>query len=59
MESIALTAKALKGYTSMDPNCAFCGAPACVGCPCELRSLDTAMLQAEEKVMYFKYADVR
>ncbi|KAG6104151.1 hypothetical protein E4U31_002201 [Claviceps sp. LM219 group G6] len=59
MESIALTAKAPKGYTSMDPNCAFCGAPPCVGCPCELRSLDTAMLQAEEKVMYFKYADVR
>ncbi|KAG6099189.1 hypothetical protein E4U30_006975 [Claviceps sp. LM220 group G6] len=59
MKSIALTAKVPKGYTSMDPNCAFCGAPPCVGCPCELRSLDTAMLQAEEKVMYFKYADVR
>ncbi|KAG5918443.1 hypothetical protein E4U61_001774 [Claviceps capensis] len=59
MESRVLTTKIPKGYISMDPNCAICGAPACMGCPCELRSLDAAIRQAEEKVMYFKYADVR
>ncbi|GAB0137395.1 hypothetical protein EsDP_00005660 [Epichloe bromicola] len=59
MGSRALTAKAPKGYISMDPNCAICHAPANLACECEARGLEMAIRQAENHMMRSVYNDIR
>ncbi|RGP80764.1 serine threonine phosphatase [Fusarium longipes] len=43
----------------MDPNCAICSAPASLGCDCEPKALDTAIKQAEERMMGSLYGELR
>lgn len=44
---------------TMDPDCAICHAPATLACDCEAKGLETAIRQAEARVMQSVYNDVR
>lgn len=43
----------------MDPDCAICHAPATVACDCEAKGLETAIRQAEARMMQSIYSDIR
>lgn len=43
----------------MDPDCAICHAPATVACDCEAKGLETAIRQAEARMMQSIYNDIR
>jgi len=43
----------------MDPDCAVCSAPALAECGCEAKALDTAVRQAEQRMMATFFNDVR
>ncbi|ROW09592.1 hypothetical protein VMCG_02557 [Cytospora schulzeri] len=43
----------------MDPDCAICHAPATLACDCEAKGLETAIRQAEARMMQSIYNDVR
>lgn len=43
----------------MDPDCAICHAPASLACDCEAKGLETAIRQAEARVMQSLYNDIR
>lgn len=43
----------------MDPDCAICHAPATAACDCEAKGLDTAIRQAEARMMQSIYNDIR
>ncbi|KAI9733850.1 MAG: hypothetical protein M1818_007117 [Claussenomyces sp. TS43310] len=43
----------------MDPDCAICSAPAVAGCECEAKALNTAVREAEQRMMATFFSDVR
>ncbi|POS75451.1 hypothetical protein DHEL01_v206156 [Diaporthe helianthi] len=43
----------------MDPDCAICRAPATAACDCEAKGLETAIRQAEARMMQSIYNDIR
>ncbi|KAG6365880.1 hypothetical protein INS49_000056 [Diaporthe citri] len=43
----------------MDPDCAICHAPATAACDCEAKGLETAIRQAEARMMQSIYSDIR
>ncbi|KAK7697916.1 hypothetical protein SLS64_013087 [Diaporthe eres] len=43
----------------MDPDCAICHAPATAACDCEAKGLETAIRQAEARMMQSIYQDIR
>lgn len=43
----------------MDPDCAICRAPATAACGCEAKGLETAVRQAEARMMQSIYNDIR
>lgn len=43
----------------MDPNCAICHAPAAMACECEAKGLETAIRQAEARMMQPIHNDIR
>ncbi|KAK2613480.1 hypothetical protein N8I77_000393 [Diaporthe amygdali] len=43
----------------MDPDCAICHAPATAACDCEAKGLETAIRQAEARMMQSIYNDIR
>ncbi|KAI1845811.1 hypothetical protein JX265_000010 [Neoarthrinium moseri] len=43
----------------MDPDCAICRAPATVQCDCEAKGLESAVKQAEDRMMRGIYNDIR
>ncbi|KUI62687.1 hypothetical protein VM1G_04506 [Cytospora mali] len=45
--------------TKMDPDCAICHAPATLACDCEAKGLETAIRQAEARMMQSIYNDIR
>lgn len=51
--------KPRKCIIKMDPDCAVCQAPASMACNCEAKSLETAIDDAENKMMNSVYDDVR
>jgi hypothetical protein len=44
---------------TMDPDCAICGSPAIVQCDCEAKGLDTAVRQAEHRMMSTYFQEIR
>ncbi|KFY74631.1 hypothetical protein V499_05378 [Pseudogymnoascus sp. VKM F-103] len=44
---------------TMDPDCAICSSPALAQCDCEAKGLDTAVRQAETRMMTTFFADIR
>ena len=44
---------------NMDPDCAICSHPAAANCECEANALDTAIKQAEQKMMASVFSDIR
>jgi hypothetical protein len=44
---------------NIDPDCAVCHSPAPLACECEARGLETAVKQAEERMMARIYRDIR
>lgn len=48
-----------KGVTKMDPDCAICHAPATMACDCEAKGLETAIRQAEARMMQNIYNEIR
>lgn len=48
-----------KSVIKMDPDCAVCHLPADAACDCEAKGLDTAVKQAEAKVMNSIYSEIR
>lgn len=51
--------KPRKCIIKMDPDCAVCQAPASMACNCEAKGLETAIDDAENKMMNSVYDDVR
>lgn len=51
--------KPRKSVIRMDPDCAICRAPANMQCDCEAKGLDTAVRQAEARMMQSIYNDIR
>lgn len=51
--------KPRKSVVRMDPDCAICRAPATVQCGCEAKGLETAVRQAEARMMQSIYNDIR
>lgn len=51
--------KPRKSVIRMDPDCAICKAPATTACGCEARGLETAVRQAEARMMQSIYNDIR
>lgn len=49
----------LQPVVKMDPDCAICHAPATVACDCEAKGLETAIRQAEARMMQSIYNDIR
>lgn len=45
--------------TKMDPDCAICHAPAHMACDCEAKGLETAIRQAEARMMQTTYCEIR
>jgi hypothetical protein len=43
----------------MDPDCAICSSPALAQCDCEAKGLDTAVRQAETRMMTTYFSDIR
>jgi len=43
----------------MDPDCAICGQPALACCECESKGLDTAVRQAEQRMMASVFTEIR
>lgn len=43
----------------MDPDCAICHAPADADCGCEAKGLETAIKQAEQRMMHAVYNEIR
>ncbi|KAG0649194.1 hypothetical protein D0Z07_4551 [Hyphodiscus hymeniophilus] len=43
----------------MDPDCAICSQPALVRCECESKGLDTAVRQAEQRMMASVFTEIR
>lgn len=43
----------------MDPDCAICSQPALARCECESKGLDTAVRQAEQRMMASVFTDIR
>jgi len=43
----------------MDPDCAICSHPAAANCECEANALDTAIQNAEQKMMASVFSDIR
>lgn len=43
----------------MDPDCAICSQPALARCDCESKGLDTAVRQAEQRMMASVFTDIR
>ncbi|KAL3421170.1 hypothetical protein PVAG01_07615 [Phlyctema vagabunda] len=43
----------------MDPDCAICSQPAIAQCSCEAKGLDTALRQAEQRMMTGVFNDIR
>lgn len=41
------------------PNCAVCNAPAYPECPCESKSLEIAVKQAEKRAMESRMVEIR
>ncbi|CCF42269.1 serine/threonine protein phosphatase [Colletotrichum higginsianum] len=50
---------ALPSWLGIDPDCAVCGAPAGLMCDCEARALDESVVQAENRMMFPIYSDIR
>lgn len=44
---------------TMDPDCAICSSPAIAQCDCEAKGLDTAVRQAETRMMTTFFSDIR
>ncbi|KFX97948.1 hypothetical protein V497_00823 [Pseudogymnoascus sp. VKM F-4516 (FW-969)] len=44
---------------TMDPDCAICSSPALAQCDCEAKGLDTAVRQAETRMMTTFFSDIR
>ncbi|KAI1323062.1 hypothetical protein F5Y16DRAFT_412885 [Xylariaceae sp. FL0255] len=51
--------KSGKSYIRMDPDCAICSAPAAHACDCEAKGLETAVRQAEHRIMQSVYSNIR
>ncbi|KAI8633396.1 hypothetical protein F5Y19DRAFT_471668 [Xylariaceae sp. FL1651] len=51
--------KPRKSVIRMDPDCAICHAPANHACDCESKGLETAVRQAEARMMQSVYHDIR
>ncbi|KAI0159588.1 hypothetical protein GGR57DRAFT_499913 [Xylariaceae sp. FL1272] len=51
--------KSRKDVIRMDPDCAICHAPASHACDCEAKGLETAVRQAEARMMQSIYSDIR
>ncbi|KAH8912829.1 hypothetical protein BR93DRAFT_984130 [Coniochaeta sp. PMI_546] len=51
--------KPRKSVIRMDPDCAICRAPATMACDCEAKGLETAVRQAEARMMQSIYNDIR
>jgi hypothetical protein len=51
--------KPRKSVIRMDPDCAICRAPATMACDCEAKGLETAVHQAEARMMQSIYNDIR
>ncbi|KAK6827857.1 hypothetical protein PG990_009495 [Apiospora arundinis] len=51
--------KPRKSVIRMDPDCAICHAPASLQCDCEAKGLETAVRQAESRVMQSLYSEIR
>ncbi|KAJ2905431.1 hypothetical protein MKZ38_005529 [Zalerion maritima] len=43
----------------MDPDCAICRLPADADCGCEAKGLETAIKQAEQRIMHAMYMEIR
>ena len=52
-------ARSKKTIKIMDPDCAICSQPALVQCECEAKGLDTALRQAEQRMMASVFSDIR
>jgi hypothetical protein len=48
-----------KTVVRMDPDCALCHAPATMACDCEAKGLESAIKQAEDRMMRSIYTDIR
>ncbi|KAL1860401.1 hypothetical protein VTK73DRAFT_7356 [Phialemonium thermophilum] len=51
--------KPRKSVIRMDPDCAICHAPATAACDCEAKGLETAIRQAEARMMQSIYNEIR
>lgn len=45
--------------SNTDPDCAICSHPAAANCECEANALETAVKQAEHKMMTSVFNDIR
>ena len=56
---VTLTRRRRRRRIRMDPDCAICSQPALARCECESKGLDTAVRQAEQRMMASVFTEIR